>query len=212
VIVVAFHRQELAVADGGDHAATARAEVARGGEFADFGELQVLGCGAHLGNVEEAAEREPRSAAEGQLEQVAAADGRFRPAALIEGTLGELRARSLQRFIHELSPARWTVNYAFPDGLFGVVHRTAIGPWSNQLELDPLPCWEHLPAEPRRARAAALVEDIEPRTAARRKRTGAKPLGVAAYRAAAEKLRVGVRNVVFPRGSFPPLLPFVSGG
>jgi hypothetical protein len=121
------------------------------------------------------------------------------------------------------------------------------------LELDPLPCWEHLPEEQRRARVAALVADIESETAARRKRTGAKPLGVAAilaqnplrrpkktkkspapafhaaskavrlelrgayawfvavYRAAAEKLRAGVRDVVFPRGSFPPALPFVAG-
>ena len=94
--------------------------------------------------------------------------------------------------------------------------------------------------------------DIESEVAARRKRTGAKPLGVAAvlaqnplqrpkktkkspapafhaaskavrlelrdayawfvaaYRAAAEKLRAGVRDVVFPRGSFPPALPFVG--
>jgi hypothetical protein len=121
------------------------------------------------------------------------------------------------------------------------------------LELDPLPCWEHLTEEQRRSRTAALVEDIESETAARRKRTGAKPLGVAAvlaqnplqrpkktkkspapsfhaaskavrrelrdayawfvaaYRAAAEKLRAGVRDVVFPRGSFPPALPFVDG-
>jgi hypothetical protein len=121
------------------------------------------------------------------------------------------------------------------------------------LELDPLPCWKHLTEEQRRARIAALVEDIETEAAARRKRTGAKPLGVAAvlaqnplrrpkktkkspapafhaaskivrrelwnayswfvaaYRDAAEKLRAGVRDVVFPRGSFPPALPFVSG-
>jgi putative transposase len=121
------------------------------------------------------------------------------------------------------------------------------------LELDPLPCWKHLTAEQRRARVAALVEDIESEVAARRKRTGAKPLGVAAvlaqsplqkpkktkkspapafhaaskavrrelwnayswfvavYRDAAAKLRAGVRDVVFPRGSFPPALPFVSG-
>ncbi|HEY2290847.1 MAG TPA: hypothetical protein VGM86_09120 [Thermoanaerobaculia bacterium] len=120
------------------------------------------------------------------------------------------------------------------------------------LELDPLPCWKHLPAEQRRARAAALVEDIESEVAARRKRTGAKPLGVAAvlaqnplrrpkktkkspapafhaasqavrrelwdayalfvaaYRSAAEKLRAGIRDVVFPRGCFPPALPFVD--
>jgi hypothetical protein len=48
------------------------------------------------------------------------------------------------------------------------------------LELDPLPCWEPLTAEQRRARVAALVEDIESETAARRKKTGAKPLGVTA--------------------------------
>jgi putative transposase len=99
---------------------------------------------------------------------------------------------------------------------------------------------------------AALVEDIESEVAARRKRTGAKPLGVAAvlaqnplqrpkktkkspapafhaaskavrrelwdayalfvaaYRTAAEKLRAGIRDVVFPRGSFPPPMPFVG--
>ncbi len=121
------------------------------------------------------------------------------------------------------------------------------------LELDPLPCWKHLPEEQRRARIAALVEDIELEAASRRKRTGAKPLGVAAvlaqnplqrpkktkkspapafhaaskavrrelwnayswfvaaYREAAEKLRAGVRDVVFPSGSFPPALPFVKG-
>src|SRR3954462_6039379 len=121
------------------------------------------------------------------------------------------------------------------------------------LELDPLPCWKHLTEEQRRARIAALVEDIESEVAARRKRTGVKPLGVAAvlaqnplqkpkktkkppapashaastairrelrnayalfvaaYRAAAEKLRGGVRDVVFPRGCFPPALPFVDG-
>ena len=35
-------------------------------------------------------------------------------------------------------------------------------------------------------------------------------LFVAAYRDAAEKLRAGIRDVVFPRGSFPPALPFVG--
>jgi putative transposase len=121
------------------------------------------------------------------------------------------------------------------------------------LELDPLPCWKHLTEGQRRARVAALVEDIELEVAARRKKTGAKPLGVAAvlaqnplkkpkktktspapafhaaskavrrelwnayswfvavYRDAAAKLRAGVRDVVFPKGSFPPALPFVSG-
>lgn len=121
------------------------------------------------------------------------------------------------------------------------------------LELDPLPCWKHLTEEQRRVRVAALVEDIESETTARRKKTGVKPLGVAAvlaqnplrkpkktkkspapafhaaskavrrelwdayalfvaaYRTAAEKFRAGVRDVMFPRGSFPPPLPFVDG-
>jgi len=35
---------------------------------------------------------------------------------------------------------------------------------------------------------------------------------VAAYREAAEKLRAGVRDVIFPRGSFPPALPFMESG
>jgi hypothetical protein len=48
------------------------------------------------------------------------------------------------------------------------------------LELDPLPCWEHLPEDERRRRIAALVEDIDAETAVRRKRTGIKPLGPAA--------------------------------
>jgi hypothetical protein len=34
---------------------------------------------------------------------------------------------------------------------------------------------------------------------------------VAAYREAAEKLRAGNRQALFPVGSFPPALPFVSG-
>jgi hypothetical protein len=97
------------------------------------------------------------------------------------------------------------------------------------------------------------VEDIESEVAARRKRTGVKPLGVAAvlaqnplrrpkqtkksptpafhaasktvrrelwdayalfvaaYRSVAEKLRAGVRDVMFPRGCFPPALPYVDG-
>jgi hypothetical protein len=45
----------------------------------------------------------------------------------------------------------------------------------------------------------------------RRELWDAYALFVAAYRTAAEKLRAGVRNVVFPRGSFPPALPYVEG-
>ncbi|HEV7505078.1 MAG TPA: hypothetical protein VGS07_09220 [Thermoanaerobaculia bacterium] len=34
---------------------------------------------------------------------------------------------------------------------------------------------------------------------------------VAAFREAAERLRLGDRNAPFPSGSFPPALPFVAG-
>ena len=47
--------------------------------------------------------------------------------------------------------------------------------------------------------------------AVRRELWDAYSLFVAAYRAAAEKLRAGVRDVVFPAGSFPPALPFANG-
>jgi len=34
---------------------------------------------------------------------------------------------------------------------------------------------------------------------------------VAAFREAADQLRKGNRNALFPEGSFPPAMPFVSG-
>ena len=46
--------------------------------------------------------------------------------------------------------------------------------------------------------------------AVRRELRDAYALFVAAYRTAAEKLRAGIRDVVFPRGSFPPPMPFVG--
>jgi putative transposase len=48
------------------------------------------------------------------------------------------------------------------------------------LTLDPLPCWKDLTEEQRQRRAAALVADIEAEAAARRKKTGVKPMGPAA--------------------------------
>jgi hypothetical protein len=46
--------------------------------------------------------------------------------------------------------------------------------------LSPLPCWEHLSPEKQRERVSEVVQEIEEETAARRKRTGATPLGRAA--------------------------------
>jgi hypothetical protein len=48
-------------------------------------------------------------------------------------------------------------------------------------------------------------------SAARRELWEAYRLFVGAYRQAAEKLRAGNRDAVFPLGSFPPALPFVGG-
>ena len=45
----------------------------------------------------------------------------------------------------------------------------------------------------------------------RRELRNAYFLFVAAYRAAAEKLRAGHRDPPFPMGCFPPPLPFVGG-
>jgi hypothetical protein len=45
----------------------------------------------------------------------------------------------------------------------------------------------------------------------RRELWNAYSLFVAAYRDAAEKLKTGIRDVVFPQGCFPPSLPFVGG-
>jgi hypothetical protein len=47
--------------------------------------------------------------------------------------------------------------------------------------------------------------------AARRELWEAYRLFVAAFRQAADKLRAGDRDAVFPLGSFPPALPFVGG-
>jgi putative transposase len=46
--------------------------------------------------------------------------------------------------------------------------------------LSPLPCWEHLSPEKQRERVAEVLQEIEEEAAARRKRTGANPLGRAA--------------------------------
>ena len=48
------------------------------------------------------------------------------------------------------------------------------------LTLDPLLCWKDLTEEQRQRRAVALVADIEAEAAARRKKTGVKPMGPAA--------------------------------
>jgi REP element-mobilizing transposase RayT len=119
----------------------------------------------------------------------------------------------------------------------------------ESVELQPLPCWEHLSKEEYRQCVADLVKGIEARAReergsneevrpleakhpherpARLKKSPA-PLFHAAsremrkqlyqmykafvglFREASEKMKLGDRLAIFPPGSFPPHLPFVSG-
>ena len=62
VVVVSFHGDQLAVADGGDHAATTRTEIAGCGELANVFEFQLLcGCSG-CRDVHELTDCEPYSA------------------------------------------------------------------------------------------------------------------------------------------------------
>lgn len=120
----------------------------------------------------------------------------------------------------------------------------------EQLELAPLPCWRHLPAERRRESLRDLIAAIEAEATHRESQSGQPPRGrewlyrqdprlepnrlkrgpaplahtatrearqavrkaytqfVAAYRRAAERLRCGTTEALFPPGCFPPSLPF----
>jgi hypothetical protein len=51
---------------------------------------------------------------------------------------------------------------------------------AETVELDPLPCWSHLPVEEQRRRVASLVQAIDEEAAARREAAGIRPLGIAA--------------------------------
>jgi putative transposase len=51
---------------------------------------------------------------------------------------------------------------------------------TEELTLDPLPCWKRLSAEERRNRVAAMVAEIEAKAALRREQTGVRSLGPAA--------------------------------
>ena len=50
------------------------------------------------------------------------------------------------------------------------------------LELDPLPCWRHVPPDQYRQRIAALVEAIVAAAEIRRQESGREPVGAAAIR------------------------------
>jgi hypothetical protein len=67
---------------------------------------------------------------------------------------------------------------------------------------------EDRPARPKKS-YAPLFHAFSRRL--RRELYDAYHLFLAAFREAAEKLRSGDRNASFPKGSFPPGLPFVTG-
>jgi hypothetical protein len=76
VVEIAFERDQLAVADGGDHAAAARTEVARGRELLHVGELQCARRGVHRGKIDQLADAQPGEAAEREFQEVPAVDRR----------------------------------------------------------------------------------------------------------------------------------------
>ena len=88
--------------------------------------------------------------------------------ALVEGTplKGYWRDRSLEYEAHRRGKE--------------VDADTFIKPYT--LELDPLPCWRHLPEEEIRRRVREIVEDVDAKTARRVVLNGGAPLGAAAIR------------------------------
>jgi hypothetical protein len=60
---------------------------------------------------------------------------------------------------------------------------------SETVTFSPLPCWKHLPSEAYWERVAKLGLEIEEEAAAKRKRTGAEPFGVAKILAQAPSTR-----------------------
>ena len=79
------------------------------------------------------------------------------------------------------------------------------------LELDPLPCWQHLPEEERRRRVTSMVADIEAEATTRRKRTGVRPLGSVAI-LAQNPLRQPERTKKSPAPAFHAASQIVRRG
>ena len=122
----------------------------------------------------------------------------------------------------------------------------------EEVELDPLPCWQHLSETDYRRSVGELVSAIEAETASRHAQQRSRPLGVNAilsrkphhrpqklkraraplfhadtketrnelveayrlfvttYREATDRLKRKRPDARFPRGCFPPRLPFVT--
>jgi hypothetical protein len=70
---------------------------------------------------------------------------------------------------------------------------------------------QHPHRQPLRSKSSPAPAFHAASQAVRRELRGLYHEFVAAYREAAEKLRAGNRQALFPVGSFPPALPFVSG-
>ena len=84
--------------------------------------------------------------------------------------------------------------------------RTGLKPLGPQAILAQNPLSQ--PPKPKKSPAPAVHAATK---AVRRELRNAYFTFVAAYRDAAEKLRAGKRDTLFPMGCFPPALPFVGG-
>jgi hypothetical protein len=103
VVVVAFHRNQPAFANGRDHSAPTRAEVARCGELTHVRELKFVCRSPYSRNVDKAAECKPYAPTNGHLQPISAIDWRW--------TLCLWRTRQL------------TVSLAFLPLILGTRHR-----------------------------------------------------------------------------------------
>ncbi len=142
--------------------------------------------------------------------------------------------------------SQWTSRNRVGDDASDLAHSQEVS-----LDLEPLPCWAHLPESEWRRRLQEIVGRIEVETRTRHAAQGTLPLGLRqvrrthphhcpkkvswspqpavlsrnprrrkllqraiasitlAYRGASRRLTSGDRNVRFPKGTFPPGLPYV---
>ena len=108
VVEVALHGDELPVADGGHHPASARAEVARGRELADLGELHRPGRRPRRRDIHQTGEGQATSAAETEPEEVSPADPRRVARCAVRGCPGDPVCGRIERLTHDATPVQGT--------------------------------------------------------------------------------------------------------
>src|SRR5947209_6783658 len=88
VVKIPFQFDEFAIAYRSDHAASARAEIARGGELGHIRQFERLRRSLDGAQIDNAAECQPRAAAYCHPEQVPAVDASWRSVRWSIGSIG----------------------------------------------------------------------------------------------------------------------------